>query len=127
MAKRIFIVDDIPDFLELMEDVLSEAGYEVHAFTLPSEAAAEARDSRLDLIITDLRVGEESGFDLLRTLLQDPSTASIPMLVCTAATMDVEEHSRPLGVGNIPVIYKPFEMRHLLERVRELLDTTPTP
>lgn len=122
MAKRIFVVDDMPDFLELMEDVLSEAGYKVHTFTVGAEAIAAARDVRPDLLITDLRMGEESGFDLLEALRNDPVTRNVPTLLCTAATMDVEEQFQPRGIDDVPVLYKPFDMQQLLARVREIVD-----
>lgn len=125
MAERIFIVDDMPDFLELMEDVLSEAGYEVTTFPSTAEAAQAAHTSPPHLIITDLRMGEDNGFDLLRTMQQDPTTRHVPLLVCTAATMDVEERGRAPGIGGVPVIYKPFDLRDFLDRVRGLLEGAP--
>jgi DNA-binding response OmpR family regulator len=121
MAQRVFVVDDLPDFLELMEDVLSLEGYAVRTFPSATEAARAARDNAPNLIITDLRLGAESGFDLVETLRADPATSDVPILLCTAATMDIEEQAGMVEGAGVSVLYKPFEMGDLLARVRGLL------
>ncbi len=122
MARRVFIVDDLEDFLELMQDVLSMEGYEVRAFRSGAEAADAARSALPDLIITDLRIGEESGFALVSALRSDPSTEHIPIILCTAATMDVEEQSETMAVHTgVTIVYKPFDMATFLAQVRGLL------
>lgn len=121
MTQRIFVVDDIPDFLELVDDVLTEAGYEVSTFVSAADAVTAARESPPDLIISDLRLGDESGFDFLRSLLRNPETRHVPMLVCTAATMDVEEQEDLPEIRAVPIIYKPFDLREFVARVRELV------
>lgn len=126
MARSIFVVDDIPSFLQLMEDVLSEEGYRVSTFTSVSEAAETALQSPPDLIISDVRLDGESGFDLLHALLQHDSTREVPIVVCTAATMDVEEQAEVIRTGRVSVLYKPFDIQDLLDRVSKLLETTPS-
>ncbi len=115
------MVDDRPDFLGLMEDVLSDEGYEVSTFLSCAEAVSATAGSRPDLIISDLRLGGESGFDLVRALQSDPVLSGIPILLCTAATLDVEEQIEEPDL-NVPVLYKPFEVDDLLTRVRETLE-----
>lgn len=127
MASRIFVVDDIVAFRELLRDVLSEAGYEVRAFERASEAAEAARAECPDLVITNLRVGEESGLAMVRSLLHDPAWCDVRILLCTAATMDVEENREQLDAEGIPVMYKPFDMEQLLAQVRALLGETTEP
>ncbi len=120
-APHIYVVDDRPDFLGLMEDVLSDEGYEVSTFRCCAEVVDATARSRPDLIISDLRLGDESGFDLLRALQSDAVTSGIPILLCTAATLDIEEHREEPNL-NVPVLYKPFEVDDLLTRVRETLE-----
>ncbi len=120
-APRIYVVDDLPDFRRLMEDVLYEEGYEVTTFRCCAEVVDAIASRRPDLIITDLRLGAESGFDLLRALQSDPVSSGIPILLCTAATLDIEEHSEEPDLS-VPVLYKPFEVDDLLTRVRETLE-----
>lgn len=120
-APHIYVVDDRPDFLGLMEDVLSDEGYEVTTFRCGAEVVGATARRRPDLIISDLRLGGESGFDLLRALQSDPVSSDIPILLCTAATLDIEDHKEEPDL-NIPVLYKPFEVDDLLTRVRETLE-----
>ncbi len=122
MAQRVFVVDDLEDFLELMEDVLSMEGYEVRAFCSGAEVVDAARSALPDLIITDLRIGEESGFALVSALRSDPVTEHIPIILCTAATMDVEEQSETMAAHtDVTIVYKPFDMPTFLAHVRDLL------
>lgn len=122
MAQRVFVVDDLEDFLELMEDVLSMEGYDVRTFTTAAEAAEAAHNSPPDLIVTDLRIGPESGFDLVNTLRSDPVTQDIPLILCTAAVMDVEEQGEVMAPHtNVSIVYKPFDMPSLLAQIQGLL------
>ncbi len=120
-VPRIYVVDDRPDFLRLMEDVLSDEGYEVTTFRCCAEVVGAITSRRPNLIITDLRLGGESGFDLLRALKRDSVSSDIPILLCTAATLDIEEQMEEPNL-NVPVLYKPFEIDDLLTRVRETLE-----
>ncbi len=124
-APRIYVVDDRPDFLGLMEDVLSDEGYEVSTFLSCAEVVDATAGSRPDLIISDLRLGDESGFDLMQALQSDPVSSDIPILLCTAATLDIEEHREEPDLS-VPVLYKPFEVDDLLTRVRETLEGRPS-
>ncbi len=127
MPQRIFVVDDLPDFLELMEDVLSPEGYEIHTFPSVATAVHAAEEIAPDLVITDLRLRGESGFDLLHAFRKQPETRQIPIIVCTAATMDVEEQAEMIPGENVHILYKPFDMSDLLAQVRELLLDSATP
>lgn len=126
MADRIFVVDDLPDFLELMEDVLSDEGYAVSTFPTTADALAAARAAHPDLLITDLRLEGESGLDLVQHLRADPATRAIPVLVCTAATMDIEEQGEAVLSADLHVLLKPFDMRELVSRVHEILQGAPS-
>ena len=125
MPQQIFVVEDSPTSPDSIHLALSEHGYEVRSFPNTSEAAKAARDNPPDLIILDLHPRPESGFDPLQTLLEDPTTRYIPMLICTPATADVEKQAQNLGSGAVPVMYRPFEMQALLDKVRSLLLREP--
>ncbi len=125
MAQSIYVVDDIPDFLDLVDDVLTEAGYDVSTFSTAADAVRAIAEDPPDLIITDLRLGEESGFDLLRQVIRDPSTKHVPLLLCTAATMDVEENGNVREIRAVPVIYKPFDIRDFVTQVGRIVDGDP--
>jgi len=127
MPQRIFVVDDLPDFLELMQDVLSLEGYEIHTFPSVSAAVQAAEEIAPDLVITDLRLRGESGFDLLHAFQNKVETRQTPIIVCTAATMDVEERAEMLPGDNVRVVFKPFDMSDLLAQVRDLLQHSATP
>jgi len=64
---KIFVVDDLEDFRQLLEDVLSEQGYEVLSFERAADALAALQAQAPDLLITDIRLGNENGLGLVRS------------------------------------------------------------
>jgi len=65
-AKRILVVDDEPSVTGSMEMILSEAGFEVSTANSFAAATASLKQSRVDLVITDLRLSDASGIDLTK-------------------------------------------------------------
>jgi CheY-like chemotaxis protein len=118
---HIMVANDSPEFLGLMQDLLTDEGYRVS----PVASGAGTRDAvkRLlpDLIILDLRMPDLNGLDVLSVLQLDPKTASIPVLVCTAAVQDVEVQKTAFEARGIPVLLKPFDLQELLQMVRGML------
>jgi CheY-like chemotaxis protein len=127
MAKRILIVDDTEDLLELFRLVLEEEGYQVELRSVPFEQAQEIEQIGPDLIILDLLFREEgSGWRMLDLLKQEPATAFIPVIVCTAARHYVQEHEDALVARSVRVIHKPFEVDALLALITEAVGASAT-
>ena len=123
LKRRILIVDDEPDTLELLEFNLRNAGYDVYAAEDGAEALRLAHKSAPDLIILDLMLPELDGLEVCKILHADPLTARVPILMLTARAAEVD---RILGLelGARDYVTKPFSPRELLLRVRNLL-TSP--
>ena len=118
-GRSVLIVEDDPVALGLAMDVLRMAGYDVW----PTSGLAEARD-RLErstpaLILLDLRLGDESGLDLVTYAKAHPRTARVPILVVSADTLP-EDVRRAREAGCDVVLSKPLSPRHLLASVHEL-------
>lgn len=118
--RRVLVVDDEPDTLELIEFNLRNAGYDVIAAADGAEALKKARDNAPDLIILDVMLPELDGLEVCKILRANPSTAQIPILMLTAKAAEVD---RILGLelGARDYVTKPFSPRELLLRVRNLL------
>lgn len=125
MSCAILVVDDDPDFIELVQSVLQADGYEVVGCTNSGIALETARSSRPVLIFLDLFMPQPTGWDILRDLREDPLFVSTPVLVVSA--MDAEDALASRGQtadfdpGPIDSLPKPFEIDELIMRVRELL------
>jgi CheY-like chemotaxis protein len=119
-SKHIMVVNDAPEFLELMTDFLEEEGYHVTTFPKHQGAFERIKDGNPDLLICDLVLDNEvSGFALLDMLYLDPVTRAIPTILCTAAIDKVREISPSLAAKGIRWLEKPFEIEKLLEMIEE--------
>jgi CheY-like chemotaxis protein len=119
---QIMVVNDSVEFLQLMEDLLTDQGYEVSIVERGAGTREAAKRLRPDLLIIDVRMPDLDGFEVLNLLQLDPDTAAIPVLVCTAAVQDVQVQEPMLRDRGIPVLFKPFDIDELLNTVGRLLD-----
>jgi DNA-binding response OmpR family regulator len=117
MAKRILVIDDEPKIVEICQDYLVKAGFEVaHAYDGPT-GLAMAQRSRPDLVVLDLMLPEMDGLDVCRELRHE---SNVPIIMLTAR---VEEADKLIGLelGADDYMTKPFSPRELVARVRTVL------
>lgn len=121
MARdRILVVDDNKLILKLIDAKLVESGFDVTTAGTAEEALTLLRAELPDLIVSDVMMPGIDGYDLCRRLKADPRTASIPVLMLTAAG-DVKEKVRGFEAGADDYVVKPFEPAELSLRIRALL------
>jgi len=118
MAKRVMVVDDEPDIVELIRYNLTSEGYEVITARHGKEALEKAA-SAPDLIILDLMMPVMDGLETCKRLKADPRTARIPVLFLTARASEVDE-VLGLEMGADDYIRKPITPRKLAARVKAL-------
>ena len=120
---RIAVINDDTTFLGLMRDLLQEVeGYQVHICKEGPQAYEFVRTQQPDLVVLDIRIGgEENGWTLLELLTLDPRTCPIPLIVCSAAIRDLQDHQPMLQRYGIDVLPKPFDLDVLLEKVSAAL------
>lgn len=120
-TTRVAIIDDDPDFLAMLRDVLGAAGYEVLTHSSAATAFNLIRSQRPDLAILDLRVDDpEGGWTILDVMRLDPETAHIPAIMCSAdhRLLQSEDKLREEGCC---LLLKPFDIADLLRIMREAL------
>ena len=118
---HIMVVNDSVEFLQLIEELLTDEGYQVSVVESGAGTRAAAKRLRPDLLILDVRLPDMNGFEVLNVLQLDPDTASIPVLLCTAAVHDVQAQEPVLRQRGIPVLFKPFDLDDLLRTIRRIL------
>ncbi|GAC1358893.1 MAG: hypothetical protein NVS4B11_28250 [Ktedonobacteraceae bacterium] len=122
MTTHILVVNDTQDILEIFRMLLEDEGYTVTLSSFPLQKAGEIKRINPDLIILDVVFGEEKlGWQMLQLLKMQPATASIPVIICTAAEKAVREMEGYLVSKNVLVVYKPFEIEDLLTAVEQAL------
>ena len=125
MAARILVVNDTQEILELFRMILEgEGGYEVILSGFPMQEIEDVEQIKPDLIILDLVFGsEKTGMQMLQMLKMKRSTQSIPVIICTAALDLVREQEGYLNSQGVHLIYKPFDIDHLMTSVKRLLES----
>ena len=120
MAKRILIVDDYVDGLEMWELCLRLHGYDVQTTTDGKQALRMAAADHPDLIVLDLELPGASGTEVARQLRADVDTESIPLIASTgtARSSDIESAKRS---GFDAILIKPYEPTRLVEEIDRLL------
>jgi DNA-binding response OmpR family regulator len=124
MAARILVVNDTQEILELFRMILEGEGYEVILSGFPIQQIQDVEEIDPDLIILDFVFGDQKvGWQMLQMLKMQRSTETIPVIVCTAALDMVREQEGYLVSQGVHVIYKPFDIDHLITNVKELLES----
>lgn len=118
---EILIVDDIPDNLELLSNILDSEGMEISFANNGADALGAVDFHPPDLILLDISMPEMDGYEVCRILKNNPKHRDIPVIFLTALT-DTENVLDGFKVGGQDYVTKPFNAEELLARVRTHLE-----
>jgi DNA-binding response OmpR family regulator len=125
MSIRIMVINDTQEILELFREILTDEGYEVFLYSYGIQDLAEVERVNPDLIILDHLIGGEAvGWQMLQKLKLRRSTASIPVIVCTAAVKAIQEMEGYMKSKNVGLVLKPFDIDDLLRAIKLALQTS---
>ena len=119
-SEKLLVVDDDPFIARLLEIELAAAGYQVRVANDGQQAIDLVADDPPDLVITDVMMPHVDGFELTRSLRQDPRTATISVIILTARGLSADK-LEGFAIGADDYIVKPFDTPELLARVRGVL------
>ncbi len=118
LAGEILIVDDEVPNLQVLTQVLTDAGYRaLRSARRPQLAIESALAQPPDLILLDVRMPELDGFEVCRRLKQETLTRDVP-IIFVSALQNMEDRLRGFEAGGVDFIAKPFQMPEVLARVR---------
>jgi len=123
-VKRVFVVDDEPDVVELLQTILQAAGFEVEVATDGRSALARLLAKPADLLVLDLMMPDLDGFELLKLLRLDQRAAAMPVLIVSARTGQ-QDQIESLQLGANAYLCKPFSPSDLVRQIRALLELEP--
>jgi DNA-binding response OmpR family regulator len=118
--RLVLVADDDADIRELVALRLLRAGYRVETAADGLEAFARAVELRPDLILLDVSMPGQDGFETSRKLRDDPRTAHVPVVFLTARTREVDVETG-YARGGDSYVTKPFDPNELLARVDALI------
>ena len=125
MNERILVVDDDKEVVRLMRAYLEQAGYEVLVAYDGQTAMHILRRDRPELVLLDLMLPDQDGWEVTRQVRGDSSLAQTPIIMLTAR-VDVTDRIVGLEMGADDYVTKPYDPREVVARVRARL-RSPAP
>ncbi len=119
-TKKILVVDDEPDLVELVSYNLRKEGFKVSSSSNGEDALEKVRKDGYDLLILDLMLPGIQGAELCRMLRSDPKTEALPIIMLTAKG-ELADKIRGLETGADDYMTKPFSPKELVARVNAVL------
>ena len=118
--KKILVVEDEPDILQLVKLYLEKDGFRVATATTGSVALKQVKAERPDLVVLDLMLPELDGLEVCKRIRTTAETALLPIIMLTAKA---EESDTVIGLelGADDYVTKPFSPKALVARVKALL------
>ncbi len=118
-SAHLLVVDDDPVTIDLLKEVLSKEGYQVSAALSGEEAIAQGTDHFFDIIITDVRMGEKDGVEVLRFFKKNAPDTTVIMITAFGS---IETAIEAIREGAYDYISKPFKLDEIKLTIRRALE-----
>lgn len=115
--QKILLVDDSKTELHVLSELLTKRGYKVRTAENGEEALRRLQEEKPDLILMDVVMPGQNGFQLTRTITRDPAYANVPVIICTSKN---QETDRVWGMrqGARDYVVKPVNPEELLSKIK---------
>lgn len=118
MSKRILLLDDNQDILDIVHETLSYEGFDVNSTSESVDVIPMVEKFSPDLLILDYRVSGTNGGELCRQIKSHPRFKHVPVIIFSAYVNHADEL---FAYGCDAIINKPFDLTELVEKVNGLL------
>lgn len=123
---RVLVVDDEPHIVRLIQVNLQRQGYEVETANNGAQALAQIKESRPDLLVSDVMMPEMDGFELLANIRRDTSLMDLPVIMLTAKAQD-KDVMTGYQTGADMYLTKPFNPAELIAFAKRILSSHNDP
>ena len=120
MRKRILVIEDQEDNLQIVRDILTNEGYQIIEAQDGEAGVKAATVERPDLILMDIQLPLLDGYEATRRIKADPALSAIPIIVVTSYSLSGDE-AKARSAGCDAYVSKPYSPRQLLAKIREYL------
>lgn len=118
-ARTALVVDDVADVTEMLEVLLTHAGYNVVTAASAKAALAAANERHFDVVISDIGMPEMNGYQLAEALRKLPEYEKVPLVAVTGYAM-FDDQERSKNAGFTAHMTKPIDPRALLDLIEQL-------
>jgi len=118
MVKRILVLDDNQDILDIVHETLTYENFEVKSTGLGDEVMPMIEEFIPDLVILDYRVAGTNGGELCRQIKSHPKFGNVPVIIFSAY---INHDADLLAYGCDAIINKPFDLTELVDKVNNLI------
>ena len=118
VEKRIFFLDDEPTICVVVKEALEDSNFTVSCFDNPTECLARLHSEKCDLLITDLKMPEKDGIELLMDVQH--LAPWVPVLIITGYG-DTQTAVKAMKAGAVDFIEKPLEKRNFVRKIKSIL------
>jgi twitching motility two-component system response regulator PilH len=115
--QKILLVDDSKTELHHLSDVLGKRGYQVRTAENGEEAMRRLSEDKPDLILMDVVMPGQNGFQLTRAITRDPRFSAVPVIMCTSKNQETDK-VWGMRQGARDYIVKPVNADELLSKIR---------
>jgi CheY-like chemotaxis protein len=119
--SKILIVDDDPEIVRLISELLKDEGYDIEAVTQSLRVYDRAKESKPDLILLDIMMPYLDGWDELKLFNLDEELRNIPVIIITADRNAFKGVDNAAQYGVVDHLFKPFELNELLAKIQQAL------
>ena len=117
MTKRILVVEDQEDNRQILRDLLASTGYELVEAEDGVQAVAAVAKERPDLILMDVVMPGQNGFQLTRAITRDPRFSNVPVIMCTSKNQETDK-VWGMRQGARDYIVKPVDADELVAKIK---------
>ena len=118
--RTVLVVDDSEVDRHVITEILVREGYEVAAVDSAEAAFVRIRESRPDLVLLDIVMPGQNGYEALRELARNKDTRDIPVIVCSSKTQAADVHYVIERLGARNYIMKPVQRDDLVSKIAKI-------
>ena len=118
--KKILLVEDESDLINILDLVISGEGFEVTQMGSAEEALQYCKTTTPDLIISDIKMGAMDGLTMFETIRTMPAFTHVPLIVISAVS-DAQWVTKAKSLGAAEYFTKPFDVDEVVKAIKEIL------